>query len=314
LAQGHEGGLEEDEPVAPPDAHPSEAEDGLTRTRIPLFERLQIESQSNCNRECWFCPRTYDRSGKYLGPTGKSILNRMPTETILDLLDQAKALGFKGAVGFHHYSEPLLDKRNVMLAREGRARGMRPYLHTNGDLLKHDDQLCREIQDVYELIVVGLYDYETNEELEESKRLWLDRLAGANLEFSPIGRSGIRSAHSIGVPRALVPTDPRMAVPDLKFGNAPCHRTLIRMIVQHDGEMANCCEDTHGDFRLGNIHESSLEELWFSEHHVRIVEDLITGQRHQYGLCRNCPLPPSGPATEGRKITIAPRRYQGENA
>jgi MoaA/NifB/PqqE/SkfB family radical SAM enzyme len=137
---------------------------------IPLFERLLIESQSNCNRSCWFCPRTYDQSGKYLTFAGKSLLNQMPTEKILDLLDQAQALGFKGSVGFHHYSEPLLDKRNIMFAEEARRRGMRPDLHTNGDVLRHDDALCEQVRRVYEFIVVGLYDYRTNVELAEAKQ------------------------------------------------------------------------------------------------------------------------------------------------
>src|SRR6266581_637056 len=149
------------------------------RKSIPLFERLQIESQAHCNRTCWFCPRTYDRSGKYREPSGKSVRHRMPTETILDLLDQAASLGFEGRVGFHHYSEPLLDSRNVMLAREAAKRQMRPYLHTNGDVLKHDDELCAAVQEVYELIVVGLYDYETNDQLGAAKLFWRERLRNA---------------------------------------------------------------------------------------------------------------------------------------
>jgi len=280
-----------------------------SKTGIPLFERLLIESQSNCNRSCWFCPRTYDRSGKYLDPVGKPLLNQMPTEKILDLLDQAQALGFRGGVGFHHYSEPLLDKRNIMLAREARRRGMKPDLHTNGDVLKHDDALCEEVKSVYEFIVIGLYDYETNEELQESKRYWQTRLTGANLKFSSIGLSGAHTAYSIGIPKALVPSDSRMAVPDLTFANAPCHRPLIRMIIQHDGEVCNCCEDTHGDFNLGNVYQHSLEELWFSQRHVRIVTDLISGKRQHHELCRNCPLSPTGPVPHGEKIDIAPRRY-----
>lgn len=83
----------------------------------PLFERMQIESQSNCNRACWFCPRTHDRSGRYLDAAGTAVLNRMPTEEILDLLDQAVARGFRGRVAFYHYSEPLLDDRNVIARR-----------------------------------------------------------------------------------------------------------------------------------------------------------------------------------------------------
>jgi radical SAM protein with 4Fe4S-binding SPASM domain len=235
----------------------------------------------------------------------------MPTWKILDLLDQAQALGYRGAVGFHHYSEPLLDKRNIMLAEEARKRGMKPDLHTNGDVLKHDDALCDQVKKVYECVIVGLYDYATNEELQEAKRYWRNRLAGANLEFSPIGLAAARTAYSIGIARALVPSDPRLAVPDLTFANGPCHRPLIRMIIQHDGEVCNCCEDTTGVFKLGNVYERSLEELWYSEHHVQVVRDLIAGRRDGYSLCSNCPLPPTGPALDSRNIKIARRRYDG---
>ena len=281
----------------------------MSKSRIPLFERLQIESHSNCNRSCWFCPRTYDRSGKYFDAQGNPVFNEMPTEKILDLLDQAQAMGFRERVAFYHYSEPLLDKRNIMLAREARRRGMKPYLHTNGDVLKHDEPLCEEVKRVYTLIVVGLYDYQTDEELAAAKYYWQEKLAGAVIEFSPIGLAGARSAHSIGVPRALVPSDSRMAVPDLTYPNAPCHRPLIRMLIQHDGEMCHCCEDTYGAFKLGNVYANSLDELWFSERHVEIIESLLAGRRENYNLCHNCPMPPTGPAPTGAKIDIAPRRY-----
>lgn len=279
------------------------------QTRIPFFERLLIESQSNCNRSCWFCPRTFDHSGKYLDERGKPVIKEMPTEKILDLLDQAQALGFQGRVAFHHCSEPLLDERSITLAQEARKRGMQPYMNTNGDRLKGDKALCEAVKNVYEFIVVGLYDYETNEELEETKAYWQVRLTGANLNFSPIGLSGARSAKSIGIPRALVPSDTRMAIPDLIYTHAPCHRPLIRMIIQYDGTMAHCCEDTCGTFNLGNVYKNGLGELWFSGHHVQIVEDLIAGRREMHNLCRNCPLPPTGPAPDYRKIDIVPRRY-----
>lgn len=276
----------------------------------PLFERLQIESQSNCNRACWFCPRTYDRSGKYLDAAGKPVLRQMPTAKILGLLDEAQAMGFRGLVGFHHYSEPLLDPRNPLLAREAKQRGMQPYLHTNGDVLRRNEELCAVVQDLYAFIVVGLYDYRTNEELAAEKHFWRGRLPNANLEFSPIGLSDGRASHSIGVPRARVPSDQRMTLPDLTFQNAPCHRPLIRMLIQYDGEVCLCCEDTTGGFGLGNVHQQSLAEIWFSERHVGIMQELMVGRRAQYELCRNCPMPPTGAPPQGQKISFAPRRYR----
>ena len=277
------------------------------KTTFPLFERMQIESQSICNRSCWFCPRTYDRSGKYLDQEGNPVTNRMSTETILDLLDQAQALGFEGQVGFHHYSEPLIDPRNTALAQEARKRGMKPYLHTNGDQLKREDSLCKVVTRVYDRIIIGLYEYKTNKELKESKQYWHQKLDGYHLEFSPIGLEGSVSAHSLGTPRALVPSDQRMAVPDFTFSNAPCHRPLIRLIIQHDGEMANCCEDTYGAFRLGNVYQHTLEELWFSDNHIQIIQGLLAGRREKFSLCRICPLPPTGPPQAGSKIQFSPR-------
>jgi len=217
-------------------------------------------------------------------------------------------MGFRERVAFYHYSEPLLDKRNIMLAWEARRRGMKPYLHTNGDVLKHDRALCEEVKRVYTLIVVGLYDYRTNDELQAAKGYWSERLAGAALEFSAIGLGGSRLAHSNGVPRALVPPDRRMSLPDLSYTNAPCHRPLIRMLIQHDGEMCHCCEDIHGSFELGNVYKNSLEELWFSERHTEIIENLLAGQRQKYELCQKCPMSPTGPAPTGAKIEIALRR------
>ncbi len=276
---------------------------------IPLFERLEIESQSYCNRDCWFCPRTFDRTSKYKDEFGQSIIRQMPTDTILDLLDQAQKLGFDGEVSFHFYSEPLLDPRNTMLAREAKRRGMKPRLHTNGDVLLHNDTLCEEILNVYDLIVIGIYDYCTNGELDDAKRFWEARLSGSQLMFCPIKLGGDRSLYSLGVPRALVPTDERFSVPSLTFTNAPCHRPLIRMLLRYDGEMCICCDDVAGDFKLGNIYGHSLQTLWYSKQHVKIVQDLKAGRRELFPLCQNCPQAPSAPSPSGARIRMKPRKF-----
>ena len=280
---------------------------------MPMFERLQLESQANCNRSCWFCPRTYDRSGRYLDSLGRAVLARMPTQTILDVLDQARAMGFRGRVGFHHYSEPLLDERNPTLAEAALERGMHPYLHTNGDVLRVDDALRDRVVRLYSLIVVGLYDYRSTEELEAEKAYWRRRLPGTNLKFSAISRDGGRATKNMSVPKASVPTDTRMGAPDLLYPNGPCQRPMIRAIIQHDGTMCNCCEDMVGSFQLGSIHESPLAELWSSPRHVEVVENLIAGRRDLYSLCSRCPQSPSGPPPSGQRLQILPRRHRPAN-
>jgi hypothetical protein len=64
-------------------------------SRIPLFERLEIETQSNCNR-CLVLGLT-SRSGAY-DNSGMATLEQMPTDKVIDLLDQASQRKFRGLV------------------------------------------------------------------------------------------------------------------------------------------------------------------------------------------------------------------------
>jgi hypothetical protein len=52
------------------------------------------------------------------------------------------------------------------------------------------------------------------------------------------------------------------------------------------------------------MYTNTLEQLWFSERHVQVVNDLVEGRREKYSLCRNCPLSPTGPEPSGKKIQI----------
>lgn len=278
-----------------------------------MFERLEIETQSSCNRACWFCPRTYDRSGAYIDDSGSATLSQMPTEKVIDLLDQASQLNFRGLVGFHFYSEPLLDKRNIDFARVARERGMKPLLHTNGDVLSQNQTLCEQVTDVYDSVVVGLYDYTNVEELTAAKAHWQNRLRGVDLKFIYIRPVDDKGLPSLGIPRALVPTDSRAAIPDLVYKNGPCSRPLLRMLIRYDGAFCLCCEDLHAQFGLGGVYESSLEELWYSDQHVRIIRDLLAGHRASYRLCERCPLTPTGPAIQSEGIQLSRRNYRADS-
>jgi MoaA/NifB/PqqE/SkfB family radical SAM enzyme len=134
-----------------------------------LFQRVVIELQSNCNRDCYFCCRQSDTSGKRRTSAGNKVSKSMPTEIVMKLLDELESLSFKGYITFHHLSEAFLDERLIQIATDARTRGMRPYVHTNGDVLRNDEELCKKSAEVFEYVVVGLYDYKNQEEKEDQK-------------------------------------------------------------------------------------------------------------------------------------------------
>lgn len=270
---------------------------------IPLFRRILLELQSNCNRSCFFCNRPWDDSGKRIDENGGHVLRSMPTEHAVRIMREAAALGFRGKIAFHHMSEPFLDPRIIDMAREARRFGFRPYEHTNGDLLRKDDALCREAVDVFEYIVVGLYDYKTESERDAEIAFWRDRLKGTDVRFS-LGERVF--------PRNLTPMDGRMFREKEPFPGGVCRRPLERLIVHYDGNVALCCEDMKDDFELGNAFDDSVEELWYSERHVNIIRDLENGRREKYKLCAGCPIPPpADPTLFGRVIRRGLRGLRG---
>ena len=52
----------------------------------------------------------------------------------------------------------------------------------------------------------------------------------------------------------------------------------------HDQVLPNVCEDMKAEYGLGNIFTSTLKELWYSDKHVEIVGDLLSGHREKYSL------------------------------
>lgn len=180
-------------------------------------------------------------------------------------------------------SEPFLDPRLLDMARAARNLGMRPYEHTNGDVLRRKPELCREAAEVFEWIVIGIYEPLEGAELEREQAFWMERLAGTQLRFS---------MGSYVFPRSETPYDARMFREKSTYPKGPCFRPLQRLIVHYDGNVALCCEDMKDEFGLANAFELPIEEIWNSERHLSIVKNLQKGRRELYPLCSQCPMPP----------------------
>ncbi|MBX3012264.1 MAG: SPASM domain-containing protein [Caldilineaceae bacterium] len=210
-------------------------------------------------------------------------MRSMPTEQALSILDQAQAMGFRGLVSFHEVSEPFLDPRIIEMAWAVKKRGMRPYEHTNGDVLRRNADLAKAAAEVFEYMVIGLYDYENAAELEAEKRFWRERLKGTKVSFRLVGKV---------VPRLFTPFDERMSIEKKSYPHGVCTQPVMRLIVHYDGEVALCCQDMIDDFGLGNAFETPIREIWYSEKHIQIIKDLEKGLRTNYALCTKCAEPP----------------------
>jgi radical SAM protein with 4Fe4S-binding SPASM domain len=79
----------------------------------------------------------------------------------------------------------------------------------------------------------------------------------------------------------------------VKFNWLPKTRKLYQslfkvMIVLTNGKVVPCCRDYRYEFDLGNLHESSLEEIWHGEMYVGMRELHLSNQWDRYPVCSNC--------------------------
>ncbi len=262
---------------------------------IPLFQSVMLELTSHCNRDCFFCNRSTDDSGKRKGKDGEPVIQSMPTEHVIRILDEMSSLGFKGMIAFHHMSEPFLDSRLIDFAKEAKKRGMSPHAFTNGDVLRRKDDICQEAVKVFDGMRIGLYDAQSESDVAKEEQFWYKRLQGTKVSFSKLDNLYRRTYISSDSP--LIPEKNI-------FQNAACDRPSQRLIVHYDGNMALCCEDMKDTFDLGNAFETSIEELWFSKKHISIIKDLRKGLRNKYPLCSKCPLPHLAQPSPLRRLRI----------
>jgi len=67
-----------------------------------------------------------------------------------------------------------------------------------------------------------------------------------------------------------------------------CRRLLEHPVINWDGNVHPCSHDILHTHPLGNIHDQSLEQIWFGEPYRRFREQVVTN-RNAIDICRACP-------------------------
>jgi len=249
---------------------------------FPLWNSLEVDIHSSCNRDCDFCPRYLDRSGARKDAAGNPVHRRMPTEQVYRIIDQADALGFRGRTKLHRLSEGLLDERYLEFATYIRGKGMTLVEDTNGDALRTNSALCASLDGLIQHLTIGLYDCRTEFEKQQQMFFWRNRFKKTRISFSlPREQCLIRQGSGIY----------DQAPKNRAVLGLPCNQPTNFLLIRYDGNVSLCCEDDHCRFALGNAFSEDLASIWWSWRHIVLARTLQkVGGRQRYGACRQCYL------------------------
>ncbi len=239
----------------------------MSAQKLPLA--IEIEINSDCNLTCSYCPNSKARRIE----TG-----HMPVELFEKIMIQLSEANYVGRISYHFYNEPTLSPNLALFVKMTRKylSESRIVIYTNGLLLT--DQKIQDFENmgVNQFIItehiktklsdLNIENYTTKEHTQT--RVKFDTYK--NINFSNRG--------------GLLQVGEKISQPL----TTPCFIPHSVMVLTVKGNVVACYEDFFQKHNMGNINEKNIVDIWNSEKYVDFRNDLKSGYREKYDVCKKC--------------------------
>jgi MoaA/NifB/PqqE/SkfB family radical SAM enzyme len=245
--------------------------------RVPLgdlFSRISIETRTDCNLKCDFCPQSTNPRPKL----------QMSDRVFTKVIDELADMRFAGRIAPLVNNEPLLDERILRFVAYARQKCPLSFLDlvTNGTLLAEKLML--------ELFAAGLDRMTINDYRRDRAKHPL-RLSTKLSRIAQLSENMYRQKIFI-VPRSSVGTLSNRA------GNVPglgvsfplkqfCALPFTGIWINPEGKAILCCQDYCYEEIMGDVTLQSLSGIWFGDKYVRVRAELHRGDR-TLKICEKC--------------------------
>lgn len=217
-----------------------------TNGRFPLFQQVLIETRTDCNNNCPFCPHAFNNKP----------LGIMDWDCYTTTINQLCEIDYNGRVALMLSNEPLLDDRLEEMIKYAKAKSQRLFLDitTNGRLLTVEivDHLFR-----LGLDNININDYRGDRDLYPEK--WSPYI-------EPIFKTYGNNPKINFVRRRMDEVLPNYA------GNIPqdfnkedygfCNYPFRKLTIAYNGDILLCCDDFMYDTCFGNVMNDNLIDCW----------------------------------------------------
>lgn len=274
----------------------------MTYRQHPPF-CIQVEAVEGCNLRCAFCGiRGIREAGARADLSGPYKYMRL--DTAVSVARQARDLGWNPRIEFAMHGEPTMHPRlpelvaafrrhlpasPIMITTNGipLLEGWRPRVSAlfehGADIVAVDDykpHRCREA--VLNTVIPGVdvYRYpEGGPVANPHRRPKLNERRLILIKDIDVAEEGNHS-HLSNHAGAAAP-------PDASKATERCALPFRELSVRWDGNVALCCNDWRGVFKLGNVEKDGLDRIWQHPAMDAARRKLLHGQR-DFGVCDGC--------------------------
>lgn len=269
---------------------------------------VQVEPTEGCNLRCGFCGIQGIRE---VGPVGdRSGPYRFMTPAIAETIArEIRRLGWSSRIEFAMHGEPLRnpDVASIISTFRHHLPNQSLMLTTNGLVLAENG--ADPVRGVIRLLEAGLNavvldDYRPHR-VAPTLREGADRFARAGVAVteypaqpdpSPNGRHpGARrliivediSDATTGTHSHLANHAGAAGPADTSWNSKRCAKPFRELAVRWDGNVAICCDDWRGEYKIGNVTSTPLDAIW---QHPRMMaaRRRLMESRAGLGPCDGC--------------------------
>ncbi len=234
--------------------------------RHDMFNYVAMGISRKCTRRCSYCP--VSRFPEF----GSN--QEMTLKTYRKIMFDLSRMNFNGVITFGFYDEPLVHAKfiNFLKITSRILPKVKVLIFTNGDLL--DTFYFSEIRKLDFTLQVTQHApvNETKfEQLLSMRNSYSKMFLKREIEDEFLStRSGL-----VDVPNPNILKKKKCTLPSVKLSIDP------------EGQVVLCCNDFFSEYRLGNINDYSIEEIWEKEYFKKLRKDLLNGKMN-IPLCKRC--------------------------
>ena len=221
---------------------------------------IEVNITELCNRKCYFCPRSSFYPNLNLNMSvGNSII----------LKNRLDEINFTGTLAFSGNGEPLLNPNVYGIINN--LKKYKPYLITNGDRILKNEKIIDHLFD-NGLNYLVLNEYDSNENYDKKMKMVKGRNIIVKNQFKfPLNYTNRKREHV-----------------DNQFENKVCYFPFYKTVVDYNLNLRFCNNDWKHKIIIGNLEQSSIRDIWLSDHVNKMRMHLMKGERKCIISCENC--------------------------